>query len=515
MAELFAEGIVELLRRETRSEPEELSVDYFDSDELKDVRWLPTYLYKAGDAVWAIELARGDYIAPVTIQGMQAAATADSDIRPVVLVPRGERYDELRRVSEETGVPLAVGAETGYEMLRPGPEAARVAEDRPTRIPPALADKVGDLANVDEAFRQPLAEFSEAHRELRGRAQEDSDEEEEELLKRTFGRLIAADERFLGRHDPLAILHSVENLVRVRGDNPRDHYYHSFHNFLLGVVVIDSMYANFAQYHRHAFRNSRFSTEYAWLLTAMYHDLGYLIQHAPSVDEALYGDINVAGERTNALPELELVRRQEQWQSVQGKIHRRQLVSLYDHLTQDEIRDGWTAVTLLAGEVPDHPLDRALSLNFMAPNTHGAAGALRMIREIESRLRSPSAPSETQQFVMPHVYLAALSIPFHDWRLRLALREEGIGALSTRRFPLASLLMFIDSIQDDRRDPMGLKFEERDALQDIEVVDGKIRAVVDMGRVKSVEDKRTEARGVKSFLNEDGLKFEYPPEFLQ
>ena len=51
-------------------------------------------------------------------------------------------------------------------------------------------------------------------------------------------------------------------------------------------------------------------------------------------------------------------------------------------------------------------------------------------------------------------------------------------------------------------------------LQDIEVDGITLRAIVDPGRVHSIEDKRTEAKGVKAFLNEDGLKFEYPPEFL-
>src|SRR2546425_7259529 len=124
MAQLFADDIVALLRRETGDEPEGLSGDYFGSKQLKDVKWLPAYIYRTGTTVWAIELAREDYIAPVTLSEMQAARAKDANLTALVFVPRGESYEHLREVSNQTGLPLSVSTEAGYEILastiRPG-----------------------------------------------------------------------------------------------------------------------------------------------------------------------------------------------------------------------------------------------------------------------------------------------------------------------------------------------------------------------------------------------------------
>lgn len=517
---LFAEALIDLLRRESGSEAEPQDPEEFFSREvLREVRWLPRYLYRAGDLFWAFEVARDDFLAAETLDSMQAAQAGEEQLRVAVLIPEGEPYDWITRACETRGVGVVVSAEAGYGFLKLGGASVGERIALPTRIPPGLADRVGQLGALHEDFRQVLRRFSDAHQALRTRPREETDEEEQLLLKQTFAELIAVDPRFVGGDDPLEVLRTVEQWSIDVGVSLRDHYYHSYHNFLLGCVAIDSLYDDLLAYFAEAFPRSEVSVEYIWLLTALYHDIGYLVQRGREVREQLYGvelGVDRRGERRESLEDHEASERNEYWQSQPYRIHRKQLVSLYEHLTQESIGGDWTGETLLAADVPDHPLDRALTENFMSAQGHGAASGLRMVCEIERRMRGSNLTLAARQSLMKHVYVAALSIPFHDWRARELLREAGIETLSTRRFPVAALLMYIDSIQDDRRNPSSLAFEERDTLRNLNVEEEVVKAEVDLAEVspKVLGDKRVEAMGVMGLLGQDGLKFEYPPEFV-
>jgi hypothetical protein len=520
--QLFSQVLIELLRRYSGEEPERLDPNgYFSCNELRDVPWLPRYLYRTGERVWAIEIARDDFLSPDTLASMKQAASKATELTTVVLVPQGEPYESIARESGAHDISVAVWTETGYDFLRlGGPAAPAAAPALPTRIPPDLADKVANLAGLHQDFREVLRQFSNQHRGLRSRPRDETDREEQELLKRTLSQLIAIDRRFVGGHDPLDVLRVIEQWSLSVRTRLRDHYYHSFHNFLLGCVVLDRLRDPIGGFFREAFPSTELYIEYVWLLAALYHDVGYLVQRGPELTATRYGiDISAdigSGERREALTDYEVRERNEYWQSGRYRSHRRQLVSLYEHLTQERIEGDWTAEGLLVYEVPAHPLDRALERNFMSADGHGAASCLRMLMEIEGRLTGVDMPLETRQFLTRHVYVAALAIPFHDWRFREALRREGELSISTRRFPIAALLMFIDSIQDDRRDPASLRFEERDALQDLEVRGDTVEAIVDIGRVtpEVLPGKRVEAQGVTGFLTQDGVKFRYPAEFL-
>jgi hypothetical protein len=117
-----------------------------------------------------------------------------------------------------------------------------------------------------------------------------------------------------------------------------------------------------------------------------------------------------------------------------------------------------------------------------------------------------------RQFLIRHVFLAGLSIPFHDWPVRKFARELGISNLRTSRFPFASLLMFLDSIQEDRRGDA----QAPDILSGLSVQDNRIEAQIRLELLsgeKLIEKKR-EVHDVKHFLQEDLLYFDYPPELL-
>ena len=191
------------------------------------------------------------------------------------------------------------------------------------------------------------------------------------------------------------------------------------------------------------------------------------------------------------------------WESPTYRIARVQLVSLYDHLTQSSISSNWSADPF---PVPDHPLDRAFAHSFVEDG-HGVASCMRMLAHFFRT--PPPSPASLRQFLTRHIFLSGLSIPFHDWRVRECVSKEGITHIPTSRFPFASLLAFIDSIQEDRRG----KSQDPDVLTGISVNGCTVTAEMNLGvlPVEALREKKREASHVKAFLHEDGLRFEYPP----
>jgi len=197
--------------------------------------------------------------------------------------------------------------------------------------------------------------------------------------------------------------------------------------------------------------------------------------------------------------------RKQAWDSPQYRMSRVQLVSLYIHLTQVRIDAGWTADPF---DLPDHALDKALERSFLEKG-HGAASCMRMLAGF-FRIVPPLVGN--RQFLIRHVFLAGLSIPFHDWPVRKFLRDLGILRLRTSRFPFASLLMFVDSIQEDRRGDA----QAPDILMGITIRDNHVEAQINLELLvgEKLLEKKREVQDVKGFLEEDLLYFDYPPELL-
>lgn len=126
-------------------------------------------------------------------------------------------------------------------------------------------------------------------------------------------------------------------------------------------------------------------------------------------------------------------------------------------------------------------------------------------------------------FLARHVYVAALSMIFHDWRVRREIVETGLVAVRSSRLPYATMLMFIDSIQDDRREK-GSPARTMDILERLDVAGGRVRAIINLENIGAGVDrrevaeylsgKRVECQSVSNFIEADGLAFEFPQEFV-
>lgn len=487
----------------------------FFSEHAPDIGWVPSLIFEVPEGYWGFEIIRGDFISDDTAAEMKKVEDSVKNFTSVVVVPNGEDEYEIKATADKYELILMVNGERGFVFDSPNTPTPDPTTQflSSSRIPSSLRDELRALPNLDSKVQQILVEFAQEHEQLEAKGI--NDEAEFNLLNDTLEKLLRCDDRFEGTAKPLFALRAMEQVWAAAGLDFRDHFFHSFQDFFLGCQVLNGCHDLFQKFLRLAFPSAQnMSPEYVWILISFFHDVGYLVQRGDDVITRLrFGQTdsenNFEGTRDGALAEHEVVIRKTNWEYQSG--YRKSLTSLYDHLTQDEITEDWVLDTL--SPPAPHPLDDALKESYMSEKSHGAASALRLLNDISAALKE--APNPDKPFLMKHAYLAALSIPFHDWRARSHMIDNGIDSVLTSRFPFACLLAFIDSIQDDRRDVKGSQHGKQDVLLGIEIEGNIVTAIVETPKLSETElgKKKEEADGVKAFFEQDGLQFVYPPDF--
>jgi len=490
-ADTIIEDALLLLQEGT---PEKQDLGYFLDDRFNSVRWVPTYAWRLGSKVWGIELFRGDRVPEATIEAMIQTVAIDPDVQPAFFVPNGEPYELILEACHQRAITLIAKVSDVHEAISTG-SIAVTEHPGVIRIPEWVLSQLPQLQNLGKPFRSSLKAFSRQYRRLLESGNTD-DKSQEDILHKTFLSLLKSDSRFSGHYGPLALLRFFE---QSNPDRRRDHYFHTFNNFLLGCIAMDSCYTDFVAFRQECFPNTDdWSIEFTWLLTVLFHDVGYPIQDHQATSEIIYGVSAATVERVVA-------DRHEAWNTPTYRTSRAQLVSLYEHLTRTRISSDWSPDPF-PGE--DHPLDRAFERSFLE-HGHGVASSMRMLADF---FRAFPRGYEQRAFLARHIFVSGLSIPFHDWPVRKLLREQDITRIRTSRFPFASLLMFIDSIQEDRRG----RAQDPDLLTGLSVTGHTISAEMNLDLLASqrLREKQREVRDVKDFLIEDLLLFRYPTGLL-
>ena len=338
---------------------------------------------------------------------------------------------------------------------------------------------IGDFARVYARFRREDAA---------------NVQREERLVHDFIARLLASDGRFTLGIDPLVVLRRFESSFGVI----RDHYFHSCQILLLGLVILARYRVEFTKYFRTVFpRYEDLSLEFAWLLTAIFHDVGYPVSRMDSFKHEVYGTTMVAPEREVA----------NVWADPAYVDNLRQLASLLRYAIDPENhRRDWEPDAFPRN---DSELEHAIRDSFHS--SHGVAGAFILMNDIVAEARTEKN-DEKRVFWAKHVYTAALAIALHDRGFRGALAACGVKRMKLSRFPFAVLLSYLDSIQEDARD-VYLCPERPEFLEGFDF-NGKVLARVNSALAKEMErlpKLRVECQDFGSFFDCDGLRFVYPP----
>lgn len=315
--------------------------------------------------------------------------------------------------------------------------------------------------------------------------------------------VLSRDKRFKLETASLRFMSSVERTLKEQGVNLRDHYFHACNTMLIGFEIIDKFYAQFQSLCERYGRD--IVLEFLWVVTSLYHDIGYPGSLQPDLLMAAYSG---ADERGLA----ETCARQTRQQYWEGRFARAAevLESLFSHLCSGP-NEVWT-YDGFAHECTSMGFVEGLRDAFVEEGSHGAHGAFTLLSRVDASIKSVKNPQD-RQFLYRHMVIAALSMLFHDTKVRKALRAKNIPCVQIADFPLGGLLAYVDIIQDDRRDMTGA-ISRPDLFKGVRGHENGIMATLNKNAIeRSTRERiRGELREALTFFTMNGLSFLIPAE---
>lgn len=314
-------------------------------------------------------------------------------------------------------------------------------KNRDHRLVGAVLGSLRNIQHISEPFRSKIVSFAMEHYGC-----EDPDVEEA-AIKPFVEDLLGADSRLGLSFDPVVFMGKYELMLQQAGCQLRDHYYHAVNTLLLGYLVIDKAYDRFQSIAANL--GTQMSPEIVWLLTALFHDVGYPLAKEFETSQAMYG-LTMETDR-DTLKSLCQQKRLGFWNCQECQDTLKPISYLFEHLLSGS-EDVWHYDGFLKAKLPGE-FTEALKSAFVNDAAHGAAGALHLGLSLRPNLLETSGATD-REFVYQHCYLAAINILLHDQRVRTCLRDRNIGSLPAERFGFALLLTYIDVLQNDKRETL-------------------------------------------------------------
>lgn len=467
---------------------------------------IPSKFWKSNGDQWAVFFADGDMISQVKIESLKKAR--EISYKPLVIVTEHSQLSAIAKCYVQTR-PYVICRIAGDVQLIHPPEIAipilrikKMTKYRP-RISLGLLRNIAKGKNLPGTLRRGIKNLIRGYERLEGSRAKKGDDEEQKILE-GFGNSVLRNMGFTAtRLRAPTTIRAIE-LSKLVTD--RDHYFHSFQNYFLGLLAIDRLKNYFESWKSITRLNWEIDPFDVWFLTALWHDVGHGIQNFPELSAIIF-------DTAESVQYAESVKYQHLGLP-ESRIALQDISSVIPRLLEPKgYRTTWvrqnqnTRPTRIQKEII-----KALKKNFVTG--HGAASAIQLHRSLIEKVNRMRDDSR-RELLFQTILFACCSIPFHDWRFREELRKI-VGSCWIRNdvMPFGAMLAFIDSIQEDRRElsdiQTWIKFLEKLIIK----LPRYVRAKVNL-RALSDDDifwKVIEARDVHATLREgqDTVSFIYP-----
>ena len=381
------------------------------------------------------------------------------------------------------------------------PHRCRGTAQETGHIPRWLFQQLAANRNFSTGLQRLLRRFATDYERATRKSSIVNDREVKLLLDfaRGFGSL---DKRFFLPVDQLETLRSFEMSRATKG---RDHFFHTFNNLFLGFHILGGLSKGkkvLAEIDRSIEDKKSGSNVYPWevlwLLTCMFHDPGYLAEKFWANFRFNFGIIDDASE-DEEMPARIKEQIRDLWDSKYAA-PRQDLHDLYNHSVKK-----WVPPSVIKKN-PDVFDDAVRRAYFDGRVTsHSLISGLRLINSCRSQ-DVPRPKKFNAETALAACVIAALCMMFHDPRARGILRSTGIPPIAFESLPYASVLMYVDSLQDDRRDISKSRFDAHGVLASvgIDVGETTVHAEVCLPEValKGWPGRIAEYESVMSWINE-------------
>jgi hypothetical protein len=439
----------------------------------KVMAWEPELCLETKKAIFLVHQLIQDEIPPEVTRVHQANLTGRRGSRrliPVIYCADSEEISAVKRAElvvekcMQVGCALVCDSPEGPVLILP-PNCRRPApcenETEQGHIPAWLLNSLQSLAAFSDYFRSCLKGVHKSYMRHVHDGPADYDSEAEILIK-FLQCLRKGDPRLFMPLDRFQALKSWERAnANVKS---RDHFFHTINNLLLGFLVLGQVFekAERVQIPEKYIQQTNgpaklLAWEALWFLTCINHDPAYSAEHFWS--NYAYS-IGIPGTATSEpIPEEVVEYLVEAWDTTY-KGARQDLSQLYNN-----VRGKWDPPQL----VPHDPaFDRALREAYWngEKSSHSLISGLMLVMGCLHD-RAAKSKQYDKTIALKACDIAALSMMFHDQHCRQVLATNDVQAISFDVLPYASALMFVDSLQDDRRDISTMEFTKHGILVSI------------------------------------------------
>ncbi|MCK4250362.1 hypothetical protein KAX97_02890 [candidate division WOR-3 bacterium] len=316
-------------------------------------------------------------------------------------------------------------------------------------FPQVILDKAKDIKRI--SFKEEIVDLVNRL--------EKSNRKETQLsnICKSIDKMLASRPKYFGSSIPFMRLSCFENLLNSSEISCRDHTFHSARVFLIGCIIIDAFYDRFVDYYKRILGTHKFSIEYMWLIASLFHDLGRIKQ---GVHRIYLSDPKKENAELNAVIE-ELMRKrwkEDEYITALGNIV---------ELIKQSCRSAKKRDIPFTGYALHAPIDANIAHifqeNYNTRKSHGVIGCFDLSADLLRKVNAAKNVSKT--FMLYHIFPATVAIALHDWRIWGDLHKLKVFPVALRDFPMAALLIYIDTWDDFKR--QGQK--ERITINDLSI----------------------------------------------
>lgn len=316
------------------------------------------------------------------------------------------------------------------------PQEQKTIQEENGFFPIAILDRAVSLNKL--MFRELIDEFTEKIKVVQ-KSERKIIEKTRDLVITTINKLLSKHPSFKGNIGQFMQLDHFEKLLQLASPASSEHIFHSFRVFLAGCPIIHANYDHFVKAHNlYSVSCREVRVEYAWLLTSIFHDIGYSKEKAVALikDELQDDDIDI-----------QISGKDSRWSKPGYRDALRILSSLAAFLGSN-IQSTWAG-----GGIHDQEgetLEADWIRIYDQLSSHAVISALDFLKEICDKAKAADYRKHLP-FVLAHSVPAALAILLHDWRIQEDAKRWKLFPVSVEKFPIAALLIYLDTWDDYKR----------------------------------------------------------------
>jgi hypothetical protein len=451
----------------------------------KDLQWEPSWCITRGDETILVYVLASQDIPPyleaaieklreggcqnayVLILARDLMLEATEDTPPTPL-PAPYAASAVAEKAMNLGCALAFEAEKSVHLVFDGSYTApnRCARTRMEtgHIPKWLFHGLAASSDFSPKLQNLLNRFATDYERATRRDFIANDREARLLID--FAKSFANAEKRLFL--PVGSLETLRQFEMSGATRARDHFFHTFNNLFLGFHVLGRLFSGqkmIPEVDKFIRDDSGRSTlnpwEVLWFLTCICHDPAYMAENFWASFRFNFG-IRADASGDAEIPEEVKGKIRDLWDS-EFAAPRKDLHDLYNRTVRRWVPP---SVAEKGADLFDEALKKAYFDGRAA--SHSLISGLNLINNCRIQ-KVPRARKFNSKTALAACEIAALCMMFHDPRCRSSLKNSGIPPIPFESLPYACVLMYVDCLQDDRRDISISRFNKHGVLASVEI----------------------------------------------